>query len=205
MKLGEISRYASSTTFQIEIMKHYLYLFLIAFAVVSITSCDDDDPDMENEEELITTLILTFTPTDGGAPLQQIFRDLDGDGGNEPIISTVPLGADTDYVLDIRVLNEAEDPTEDITEEIEAEDDEHQFFFEISGLNLTIEYADADGDGNPIGLENDAVTTTVSTGSLTVTLRHEPDKDGEGVASGDITNAGGETDIEVTFNMEIIQ
>ena len=34
-------------------------------------------------------------------------------------------------------------------------------------------------------------------------LRHEPDKSAAGVSSGDITNAGGETDIEVSFNVII--
>ena len=35
--------------------------------------------------------------------------------------------------------------------------------------------------------------------TMTVILRHEPNKAGAGVSDGDITNAGGETDIEVTF------
>ena len=39
--------------------------------------------------------------------------------------------------------------------------------------------------------------------SMTVILRHEPDKAGAGVSDGDITNAGGETDIEVTFPFEL--
>ena len=36
-----------------------------------------------------------------------------------------------------------------------------------------------------------------------MTLRHEPAKDASGVAAGDITNAGGETDIEVTFDVTV--
>ena len=36
-------------------------------------------------------------------------------------------------------------------------------------------------------------------GQFTVTLRHEPDKSAQGVSAGDITNAGGETDIEVSL------
>ena len=43
----------------------------------------------------------------------------------------------------------------------------------------------------------------MGSGTITVTLRHEPNKDAAGVSSGDIANAGGETDIEVTFNVEI--
>jgi hypothetical protein len=38
---------------------------------------------------------------------------------------------------------------------------------------------------------------------VVVTLRHEPDKGAAGVSGGDITNAGGDTDIEVTFPVVI--
>ena len=64
-------------------------------------------------------------------------------------------------------------------------------------------YEDEDGDGNPIGLETTMITGDPSTGTLTVILRHEPDKNADGVSDGDITNAGGETDIEVDFPVVI--
>ena len=40
-------------------------------------------------------------------------------------------------------------------------------------------------------------TNAAGSGELQVVLRHEPDKFGANVSAGDITNAGGETDIEV--------
>lgn len=184
-------------------MKSLLYLFLFGIVLLTFTACDDDDPDPENPEELITTLILTFSPADGGDDVVQTFRDLDGDGGGDPEFTTNPLDADTEYTLTVRALDESGDEAEEITEEIEEEADEHQFFFDISGLNLSIVYADEDGDGNPVGLTNDASAAGQSTGSLKVTLRHEPAKDAEGVSDGDISNAGGETDVEVTFNLSI--
>ena len=42
-----------------------------------------------------------------------------------------------------------------------------------------------------------------SNGTVVVTLRHQPDKTASGVSSGDITYAGGETDIEVSFPLVI--
>ena len=39
--------------------------------------------------------------------------------------------------------------------------------------------------------------------SYTITLRHEPAKTATGVSGGDITNAGGETDIEVVFDVTV--
>ena len=61
----------------------------------------------------------------------------------------------------------------------------------------------SDADGNPIGLATTVTTGAASTGEFTVILRHEPMKDAQGVKDGDITNAGGETDIEVNFPVEI--
>ena len=62
---------------------------------------------------------------------------------------------------------------------------------------------DSDANGDPLGLEMTATTGDASAGDVTVILRHEPDKDAEGVADGDVTNAGGETDVEVTFDADV--
>ena len=53
-------------------------------------------------------------------------------------------------------------------------------------------------DGNPIGLYFVLSTNSVSSGSITFTLRHEPTKPNMG-----IEDAGGETDIEATFDVSI--
>jgi len=186
------------------------YMTLALIAAAAITGCkkDDDDPAAPapppvNEEELITTLRLTFTPAGGGATKVLQFVDLDGDGGNAPVITADPLSATTTYTVAIEVLNESEDPVEDITAEITAEDEEHQFFFQVSGANATVVYNDADADGKPLGLATTWTIGAISSGTVLVTLRHEPDKGAAGVSSGDITNAGGETDIEVSFPLVI--
>ncbi|MCB0763865.1 MAG: type 1 periplasmic binding fold superfamily protein, partial [Flavobacteriales bacterium] len=64
-------------------------------------------------------------------------------------------------------------------------------------------YDDMDANMLPIGLESMWTIGAASNGTVIVTLRHEPDKTATGVSSGDITNAGGETDIEVTFPLVI--
>jgi len=73
-----------------------------------------------------------------------------------------------------------------------------------------------DADGNPVGLSSTLTTGAAGSGTLTVTLRHEPMKSATGVtlrhepmksatgvADGDITNAGGETDIEIVFPVDV--
>ena len=92
------------------------------------------------------------------------------------------------------------------TIEIAEEDDEHQFFFSASSaLNLVVAYADQDGNGQPLGLLSTITAGGASNGTLTITLRHEPNKSAAGVSDGDISNAGGETDIEVLFPITIVQ
>lgn len=186
---------------------------LLFGALLTLIACkkDDDVPvtpvTPPNEEEVITTAILTFIDTAGAVndTSRMIFRDVDGDGGNAPVITSDTLTAGHQYLASIQLLNESGVPVEDITEEVEEEATVHQFFFEVTGANLSWTYADTDTNGKPIGLRTnwDAPAGPASSGSLKVTLRHEPDKNAPGVSGGDMTNAGGETDLEVTFPVEI--
>ncbi|WP_353778290.1 type 1 periplasmic binding fold superfamily protein [Winogradskyella sp. 3972H.M.0a.05] len=186
-------------------MKTFKLIFGL-FLIIGLHSCsnDDDNPPPVNEEEVITTMTITLTPQGGGTAITMRTQDLDGDGPNAPVVTVSgALATNTVYNGSIELLNELENPAEDITEEVEEEDDEHQFFFSLTGTNATTMYADMDGDGNPVGLAFTLTTTDAGANSITVTLRHEPAKDAAGVSDGDITNAGGETDIEETFNFVV--
>ena len=180
----------------------FLKLFLIlAVTGLFFTACSDDDdtPDPVNEEEVITT--MTITLDGGGTTITLRTRDLDGDGPDAPVVTVSGnLAASTTYEGSIEVLNETESPAEDITEEVEEEDDEHQFFYIVGGgLDATTEYGNFDGDGNPLGTEFTLTTGAASTGTLAITLRHEPKKPNDGT----LGDAGGETDITETFNLTI--
>ena len=176
----------------------------IVLALFAISACDNDDPEPVNEEELITTVRVTFTPSTGGSAITATFQDLDGPGGGAPIITNPSLASNTTYSVSVQFLNETESPAENITEEVEEEAEEHQVFFEIgSGLNLTYTYGDTDGNGDPIGLAGTAITTDASTGTMSVILVHEPNKSASGVSAGDPTNAGGEEDVRVSFTVTI--
>jgi len=179
-----------------------------AFLFVALAACKKEDdpaptPVGPNESELITTLILTFTDPELNEVFEMRFRDLDGEGGNAPVITTVPLPGGRAFILRLRVLDESGSSPVEITNEILAEANDHQFFFDVEGADLAISYSDQDGNGKPLGLQNLAISGAASSGSLKVTLRHELDKDGEGVSNGDITNAGGDTDLEVSFPLVV--
>lgn len=183
--------------------KSFLFIAFIFATSFFFTACEKDDPEIPNEEELITTLEYTLTPNGGGAATTLSFQDLDGDGGNDPTITGGTLAANQTYTGTLELLNEVETPPENITEEIEEEDEEHQFFFQTNIADLNIAYNDQDGNGNPVGLKTTITTGSTASGTISITLRHEPNKSGTGVSEGDITNAGGETDIEVTFQLNV--
>jgi hypothetical protein len=186
-------------------MKTIKNLAIVLFIATLFTACsDDDDPIQVNEEELITTLTATLTPNGGGAVVTLKSVDLDGaDGPDLPVITGGTLAINTTYSGVIKVENETESPAEDITEEVLEEGEEHQFFFTTSNDITTVTYDDMDAGGNPIGVQFSLVTTTAGSGNLTITLRHEPNKTASGVTNGDITNAGGETDVQAVFPITV--
>lgn len=189
-----------------ETIKNFSML-AVALMVVFTVGCkkDDDTPSPtpngggghSHEEEVITTLILSFTDTAGVQPSVQVaFRDPDGDGGNAPTQhDTIRLVANTYYNATIQLLNEAESPAEDITLEVQNEDDEHLFCYAPSNTNVSVVRTDSDGTYE-VGIMSRWFTGAMATGETTVTLKHQP-----GVKDG--TCAPGDTDIEVTFVTEV--
>lgn len=177
-------------------MKFLPFVFL-----VFLTSCSNDDDGPVNEEEVITTATVTLTPLGGGTSIVMTSRDLDGDGPNAPVVTVSgSLNDNTIYNGSITLLNETVSPAEDITEEVEEEAADHQFFFSATnGIGTAAYAAPFDANGNPVGINFTFTTTNAASGALTVVLRHEPNKSVAGVSGGDITNAGGETDVQVTF------
>lgn len=169
-----------------------------------VLGCAKDLPLPINQEEVITTMTLTLTPATGTEVILQA-RDLDVDGPNPPVVTvSSDLVANTFYQGIIEFLDESDSPSDDITLEIKSEDQDHQIFYQVgAGANMGVTYEDQDGNGKPVGLAISVTTGTASTGTLTVTLRHKPFKDAVGVSTGDISNAGGETDAEQTFSVNI--
>lgn len=189
-------------------MKNVFKFFLVGFAAMAMfTSCQDDD-DHGDEQELITTFVYTLTPVGGGTSVVFSFIDSDGDGGNAPVInSSGPLLSGKTYQGRIVLRDDSSMPPKDITTEVKEEAEDHQFFYFITtelANKLSFSYADIDNNGKPVGLETDVmVTGGPGNGKIKIVLRHNPNKNGTGVSNGDITNAGGETDIEVEFDVMI--
>ena len=160
-----------------------------------------EDPKPVNEEELITTLIVDLTPAGGGDPIQLKFYDEDGEGVIDPITTPdlAQLTMGKTYTAELTLKNESVIPADDITLEIEAEKNDHLFCFSVTGTEVTIEYNDEDDNTNPIGLSTTwTAGNTGSTGQVQITLRHQP-----GTKNGTCPGSG-DTDLEVTFDVQIV-
>jgi hypothetical protein len=180
-----------------------------------------DDHDHDHDHEVITTVVLTFTAQGSGDVVEARWADPEDDG--DPVVDDIELLDSEDYDLDVSVLNELEEPAEDITGEIETEGAEHQLFFFGSAVDgpagtgssavVTHAYADEDSDGLPLGLANIITTDAVGSGVMSVVLRHMPFEDGNSVktsglasdvASGGVEALPGDTDFEVDFPLEVL-
>lgn len=184
-------------------MKKKTFLSTLLLAGLLFTACskDDDAPIVVNEEEVITTLNVTLSPVGGGTAITLQMQDLDGDGPKPPVVTVSGnLAAGTVYYGSLSVLNETVSPAENITDEVEEESNEHQFFYIIGGdLEVTTSYENFDGNDDPLGTEFTITAGAASSGTLTFTLRHEPKKPNNGT----LADAGGETDLAATFNITV--
>jgi len=191
-------------------MNKQLKFYGIAFlAATALFSCNNDEATAVNEEELITTITAIYTPVGGGNAITLQYKDLDGDGPNAAAITvSSPFAQSKTYNGALTFKNEAVSPAIDITPEIIAEGVDHQLFYQKTGTLNAFTYSTAasnlDTNGKPVGLQSVFTTTGAATGNLKITLRHEPNKSAANVESGDITNAGGATDAEVTFPISVL-
>ena len=199
-------------------MKNIFKLNYLLYAVLTLfifTACEEDEaaPEEENEMEVFTDVKLVFTPTGGGAAVEAAAQDPDGAGVQElQVLGAINLAANTSYTLTMVIENCLESPCELMNEEIEEEDDEHQFFFAFTNDAFTspagngnidsasdpINYNDSDGNGNSLGLNTSWTTGPASTGTFTVQLQHQPD-----VKTATSGSTDGDTDWALTFNLNI--
>jgi hypothetical protein len=163
------------------------------------TSCGKDDDDKEEDEtELITTMNVVVQEV-GGATQTFTFRDPDGPGGAAPTrFDSILLTNNRQYNVSIQLLNESKTPSEDKTPEIQAEANDHQFYFEPTGVNVNVTNLNLDSRNLPLGLTSTWNAAAASTGKLKITLKHKP---GTKAAGDPVTK--GETDIAIEFGARV--
>ncbi len=186
-----------------------------------LLGCSKDDPKKEDTPELITKATLTFTPVGGGTAFSVSATDPDGEGVQDIVVDgPIDLAQGSSYVLTVDLINglvAVGQPGYDITEEVEEEGAEHQFFFawtndafsDPSGngnfdnsaddVNYTGGANSVDSNGLNLGLTTTWTTdAAVATGTFRIVLKHQPELK-SATTGADV----GETDLDLTFILNV--
>ncbi len=171
-------------------------VLLALFLAIGASACKKNDD--STEQEVITTVIVHLIATDGSFNQKFEWSDLDGPGGDDPTVQNILLSTGKTYSCSLEVLDRSKTPEDDITAEIKAENTNHLLVYTPDGVNINVVSTDTDDNGKDFRLETKWVAGALSVGTITITLKHEPDKT---AANPDIT---GETDFEVSFPVRIL-
>lgn len=183
---------------QIKKMLAIFVLLTTAFA-----SCKKDAHE-HNDEEVITTLRLTFAPVGGGTNLVYQYDDADGPGGNQPTKEEIVLQPNKSYNVTLQLLNKTVNPAADKTDEIKQEGTSHRFYYEpAAGTNITVSGLDNDANGVALGLSSNWVSGAAATGTIKITLRHYSGNPPGKAANDPVNSTKSSTDLEVLFNTRI--
>lgn len=171
-------------------------------AAFALAACGESSTAPGGEQELITRVTITLTPT-SGSPIVSFIDDPDGNGPLAPLPQSgaIALTAGATYTGTVKFENRLENPPEDITEEVEEEANEHRVYYTVTGAGVTVTTLDTDGAGRPLGLQYRVVAgSAAGAGAMRVVLCHYDDA--PKVASS--TSCQGDTDIDVVFNYTIV-
>jgi hypothetical protein len=180
----------------------YFALLLLTFALFSCKK----DPEKTKESDVITSVEVKLYDSILHTTTSYFFKDADGPGGATPSIDTIVTNKNTAYGAELNLLNETQNPVFVVTNEIIADKEDHQFFYKSTPALMwqNIQYLDFDANTQPIGLHFSFNTqSTSTTGTFNLILRLLPNKSGLNVSSGDITNAGGESEVEIDFPVKV--
>lgn len=190
-------------------MRTNFFVFAAAMTLL-FAACkkEKNETPTENANEEITTLKLTFVNAANAADkVVAQWKDMDGPGGNNPVIDAINLKANTTYNVTTELFDESKTPADTVTHEIKEEGDEHRvfhLFFLNAGASVadslsnvaTVTPLDKDANNLPIGLNITLATKGAFKGFLRTVVRHQP-----GSKNG--TYAPGSTDVLTEFPFEI--
>jgi hypothetical protein len=145
-------------------LKYYIMIGLFSI----VTSCKKNDgkdatnPPAINAQEQITTVVLTgyneLLPDDPSYKFAVTWQDLDGTGGNAPVIDSLLLDTGIQYHVSVLLLDKTQTPWDTVSNEVEEKKNYHQFFYapdsHLKGkMNITILDFDNNTPSLPVGLK----------------------------------------------------
>ena len=190
-------------------MKRFFQLMALVSLLamlVFLTNCGDD----EGAPQVVTQLILVFTPQQGEGTeiLSFTYR---GDAIDQNVITKdeIILSKTTLYNVELRMQSEIGISPIDLSAVIRSEGDEWQVFYNVSTQQVDWNYADSDINGLPIGIDTRATISGAGSGTVIITVNEQRVQEngtatkvsGYGIADG--ISAPGETKIQVTFNLTV--
>ena len=182
--------------------------------ILTFPSCSKEDPKkpiITNPQEVLTTILIKgYNQNDSLNTNYQFnykWEDLDGDGGNLPVIDTINLDSGIIYTCEIIILDKTKTPFDTVSNAIEEEKNAHQFFFTpsanlISKIKAEILDFDTNIPSLPVGLsfnlntKNNQSFTTPILGSLNMVLSHY-----DGVPK--TIEKSNESDIDINFPLKL--
>lgn len=182
----------------------------VIFLAVFGAACDSNEPDEDGGEgELITHVTMTLVSQSSSATTTAT-AEFD-EAGVLQSVDTLTIAPGETYTGSIEFRDEING--EDITEEVEEEDDFHQVFFLPLGVGasrITFTVTDQDGNGDPLGLAYTVTDTGTTEGDFSVRVRLRHYEDGANLPD-DKANDDGlaeipdvvENDVDVTFPLFI--
>lgn len=169
---------------------------------LGLAACGESSTAPGGEQEVISRVTLTLTPSNGGAALTAFVEDSDGNGPLPPAaqVGVLALVPGATYTGTVKFENRLVNPPEDITQEVLAEANEHRVYYTVTGTGVTVTTTDTDAQGRPLGVRfTKAVGATPAAGTTRVVLCHYD----EAPKNASSTSCQGETDIDVTFSYTI--
>lgn len=186
------------------------YLKIISLAMMlpllAISCKKKPNPILEVPQEELDDVQVHFILLDDNQQATTDTTSIIFDKNGASNIDLLTVHAAKKYLMLIHIFNEEES----INEEIMEDGDMHQFFFipSDSGLITSFEYLDEDQNGRAIGLKNkiEWAATEITT-DFKIILRHGLDKSHENAVDyndPNYRNAGGEDDLQVSFEIKTI-
>lgn len=182
-------------------VKYFIIAVSAVWLCIILTNCSSESLILEPQQN-ITTVTYTLTPVGGGESVVFDFEDEDGSGDLLGIATGGTLTKSTVYQGEIEIHALSNESIVNITEAIRVDGRDNQFFYTSLNPAIVISYddTDVDLDGNPIGILTNLTTVNNNgEGNITLTLKHNPDKEGLAVSGGNVSLSGGRTDIEIDF------
>ena len=174
---------------------------MVSSAVILWAACNKKEqavsPPLPGNEALTTMVLKATNTTDPTDTPSAKWVELDPTGATPPdtSLATLHLKPNASYTVQIQLL----DSLVDVTPEIKTRENYHLFCFDVApGVKLTCVQTDKDTNPTPlpIGLTDLFTTTSISSGSLEVTLHHQPNVKNGSCSPGSI-------DMDCTFTVNI--